>query len=264
MRYSFSPITNNNWNQATPAHIVADSRYGIDDRSDGKFAKWWPYYQAVWAPFRLASSADEAKLTAGVKVYFAIKDISQVNGNGASPVLDCGVGNWGTCGRDYASHGDTFDFAGDKPVLNLIKRIDFIIPGAEASGQVVGNQTPIAVAGDDQVITLPSGVSSESVTLDGSASYDIDSGDTLSYQWYEGTQLLSSSSQAVVSLAEGDHTITLTVTDSQGATANDALTVSVINAQTDQGSTSQDRHIPRWHIPGQHIHNESERLDNFG
>lgn len=128
LRYSFSPITNSNWSNATPAKILADSRFAIGARSDGKFAKWWPYYQSVWAPFRLANSTDEEKLTVGVRVYFAIKDISQVEGNSKNPVRNCGIGNWKTCGRDYLNQGETFDYAGDQPVLNLIKRIDFIIP----------------------------------------------------------------------------------------------------------------------------------------
>ena len=76
LRYSFSPITNENWASATPAHIQADSRYYIQDRTDGKFQLWWPYYKGVWAPFRLASSGDEALLTAGTTIYFAVKDIT--------------------------------------------------------------------------------------------------------------------------------------------------------------------------------------------
>lgn len=127
MRYSFDPITNANWSSATPVHVLADSRYHTDARSDGKFAKWWPYYQAVWAPFELATGEDTSRLTSGIKIYFAIKDISQAGGDSQTPMTGCGIGNWNTCGRDYANHGDTFDYAGDQPVLNLIKRMDYQI-----------------------------------------------------------------------------------------------------------------------------------------
>jgi hypothetical protein len=142
LRYSFSQITNSNWSQAMPVQILADSRFGIGDRSDGKFAKWWPYYQSVWAPFQLANATDEAKLTAGARIYFAIKDVSQINGNAKSPVQNCGIGNWNTCGRDYANQGSSFDYAGDQPVLNLIKRIDYIIPGGENDGNQSEREVP--------------------------------------------------------------------------------------------------------------------------
>lgn len=121
VRYSFAQITNANWNSATPVHIQADSRYGISASTGGKFKKWWPYYQAVWAPFRLAPH-DEFKLTPGTTVYFAIKDVSQENGNSQNP-----VGGDYKAGRRYADFPNTFDYAGDQAVLNLIKRIDYLI-----------------------------------------------------------------------------------------------------------------------------------------
>ncbi len=128
LRYAFEPITNATWDGATSARILPDARFAIDERSDGRFAKHWPYYQSVWAPFTLASTADLDRLTAGAVIHFAIKDISQVDGDGMQPVTDSGIGRWPIGGRDYASHGDTFDYAGDRPVLHLIKRIDFQIP----------------------------------------------------------------------------------------------------------------------------------------
>jgi len=133
LRYSFSPITNANWAEAAPVRILADARFDIDERADGKFAKWWPYYQSVWAPFTLASDEDKARLLPGTRIYFAVRDISQVDGDGSTPVTDTGVGHWATGGRDYANYGDTFDYAGDQPVLKLIKRIDYIVPGGHPS-----------------------------------------------------------------------------------------------------------------------------------
>ncbi len=124
IRYAFSPITNENWGSATPATIIADSRFSIQARTDGKFQKWWPYYQGVWAPFRL-SDTDTNSLSPGKIVYFAIKDISQVN-NTSTPT-DGINGYWGVSkgGRPYNTDTANFNFTKDGPVLPLIKRISY-------------------------------------------------------------------------------------------------------------------------------------------
>lgn len=119
MRYSFSPITNANWSTAKPVHVLPHTGFGQTDNYNGKIVKNTPYYVSVWAPFKLAD-ADQSALSVGTMVYFAIKDISQANGDGASPAVAKG-------GRDYANYPSTFDYAGDKPALKLIKRIDYRI-----------------------------------------------------------------------------------------------------------------------------------------
>ena len=134
LRYSFSPIDNANWNQAAPAHILADPRFYLTERADGKFAKHWPHYAAVWAPFTLATE-DLAQLTPGRLIFFALKDISQQNGDGPDPIDYSVSSYWSVGGRDYTNHGDTFDYAGDAAVLPLIKRIDFRMPQSTAPGQ---------------------------------------------------------------------------------------------------------------------------------
>lgn len=126
VRYSFNQITNANWELATPVKIQEDARFNILARSDGKFQKWWPYYQQVWAPFRL-QPADEKKLVSGKRIYFAIMDISQVGGDSLVPTDSLtGVSRKG--GRDYENYPDKFDFAGDQAVLKKIKRIDYLVP----------------------------------------------------------------------------------------------------------------------------------------
>jgi hypothetical protein len=130
IKYSFSQITNANFASATPCQITADSRYGVTANTSGLFAKWWPYYQAVYAPFTL-QSGDIAKLTPGTVVYFAILDVSQGTGSGGNsqtPWTSCGVGNWSTCGRAYSTESSTFDYTADSVALPYIKRISFQIP----------------------------------------------------------------------------------------------------------------------------------------
>ncbi len=136
LRYSFEPITNDDWDQATPARILADERFSIGARDDGKFAKYWPYYASVWAPFTLACEEDLDRLTPDTLIFFAVKDISQVGENGMQPVQDTGIGRWVVGGRDYSAYGDTFDYEGDQPALPLIKRIDFRVPKEPGRGSI--------------------------------------------------------------------------------------------------------------------------------
>jgi hypothetical protein len=84
------------------------------------------------------------------------------------------------------------------------------------------NQPPVANAGDDQNVTEES-----SVILDGSGSKDPD-GSIVSYRWAEGNTVLSTAkSFAKTDFAAGTHTVTLTVTDDDGATGSDEVKVTV-------------------------------------
>lgn len=136
LRYSFDPINNANWSGAAPAKILTNAFFCIHARDDGKFQKYSQYYQSVWAPFTLATPEDTARLTPGTSVYFAIKDISQIGGDGMLPVTNSGIGRHGVDGRDYVTYGTNFDYAGDAPALPLIKRIDFKIARHPAGGAI--------------------------------------------------------------------------------------------------------------------------------
>lgn len=97
----------------------------------------------------------------------------------------------------------------------------------------LGNRAPVANAGADRSTVVGS-----SVMLDGTASYDPD-GSALSYQWSNGG---SGAMQYVSFNAPGDYTFTLTVTDSEGATASDTVVVHVGWAQA----------LPQVHLRGTH------------
>jgi hypothetical protein len=95
------------------------------------------------------------------------------------------------------------------------------------------NQSPIASAGQDQTITLPTSMA----TLNGSGS-DAD-GSIASYAWSKvsgpsqgNIASPSSASTSVTGLAEGSYTFRLTVRDNDGATAFDDVVVSVNAAPT--------------------------------
>jgi Domain of unknown function (DUF4832)/Secretion system C-terminal sorting domain/PKD domain len=100
----------------------------------------------------------------------------------------------------------------------------------------VANQTPVADAGSNRTITLPT----NSTTLSGSGSTDPD-GTIAGYQWQQvsgpSTSTLSSTTAAnitVSNLQAGTYTYRLTVTDNNDATDNVTVTVTVNNAPVNQ------------------------------
>ena len=85
------------------------------------------------------------------------------------------------------------------------------------------NIPPIANAGEDQIITLPTNFA----ILDGSLSSDADG--TITYEWRLGGVILGTSSIFTsTSLTEGVYNYVLTVMDNNGATATDNVTVTVL------------------------------------
>ena len=95
----------------------------------------------------------------------------------------------------------------------------------------VTNTAPMASAGPDQEITATA--TAMNVTLDASASTDENStddakqNDIIGYEWKQGERLLSNEMNPTVSLGLGVHEITLTVTDTCGATSSDTVKITV-------------------------------------
>lgn len=89
------------------------------------------------------------------------------------------------------------------------------------------NKPPVAVAGDDQVVFDTDADGFQSVTVDGSGSFDVD-GFITSFAWFEGETLLGTSAVLTTTLpATGDHTLALVVTDDDGVSRGDPVTVRV-------------------------------------
>ena len=111
--------------------------------------------------------------------------------------------------------------------INLGGNIDKVIA---FTTQVDPNVSPTANAGADQTVTQGS-----SVTLDASSSSDSD-GNITSYSWAEASTIISTNSSFSKSdFSVGTHNITLTVTDDDGATSTDDVTITV-NATTNQAA----------------------------
>ena len=67
----------------------------------------------------------------------------------------------------------------------------------------------------------------KSVTLDGSASFDPD-GTIVKYEWSENGQVIATGVAPTIKFAVGIHTLTLTVTDDDGATSTDDVVITVL------------------------------------
>ena len=106
-----------------------------------------------------------------------------------------------------------------------------IINQIPEEGDVVGgiyNTEPIANAGSD--ITSPP---NQGIILDASLSYDAENNiGPDSYRWDEGGTLIASEKITRLELSEGDHSITLTVTDFEGESSEDTVNVKIIEKTT--------------------------------
>ncbi|NWG04500.1 MAG: putative Ig domain-containing protein [Syntrophaceae bacterium] len=89
----------------------------------------------------------------------------------------------------------------------------------------LGNLPPNANAGPDQTVKATSSAGA-SVTLNGSGSWDPD-GDPLTFNW-SGPFGTATGMNPTVILPTGNNTITLTVTDTLGATGTDTVVVTVV------------------------------------
>ncbi|WP_247237863.1 PKD domain-containing protein [Telluribacter sp. SYSU D00476] len=114
-------------------------------------------------------------------------------------------------------------------------------PETRCTGDVVTNKPPTANAGSDQTITQPA----SSITLTGSGSDP--EGSSISYQWRQQSgpsqAMLTNANTAKLTasnLVVGTYVFRLTVTDNQGGTATDDVTVRVDSAPSiaDQKVTS--------------------------
>jgi hypothetical protein len=88
------------------------------------------------------------------------------------------------------------------------------------------NAAPTANAGPDQGLTDGDNSGTEVVTLNGSLSSDSD-GTIASYVWRNGGTIVLSSATGNVVLPVGVTTLTLTVTDNEGATGQDSVQITI-------------------------------------
>jgi phospholipase/lecithinase/hemolysin len=100
------------------------------------------------------------------------------------------------------------------------------------------NEPPTADAGEDQTVTDTDLSGDEEVTLDGSGSSDSD-GTIVSYSWNDGGGEIATGVNPTVTLPIGTHTIVLTVTDDDGDTATDVVSITVNDPPTADAGEDQ-------------------------
>jgi hypothetical protein len=96
----------------------------------------------------------------------------------------------------------------------------------EITVTVPANQPPLADAGPDQVVTDTDGLGALDITLDGSGSSDPD-GSIVSYAWSASGVSIPNGVAPTASFPVGTTVVTLTVTDDDGATATDQVSITV-------------------------------------
>ena len=118
------------------------------------------------------------------------------------------------------------------------------------------NSTPVANAGDDFEEMEDDGDGFLEVRMDASASTDSD-GEIFRYQWYENEQLIAEGVDALVNLAVGEHVLDLIVTDNEGSTATDQITITVkqrvnlaLNKEVIASSEESDLHRASYAVDG--------------
>lgn len=137
--------------------------------------------------------------------------------------------------------GNTDEHIGPRP--NLLAAISSFM-----------NLAPTADAGPDQTVECASHAGTE-VTLDGSGSSD-PNGDALTYTWRENGNVIATGVSASVTLAEGLHTIVLTVDDGKGETDKDEVTITVedtvkpVIVLNGPGEIILECHVDEYNEPG--------------
>lgn len=138
-----------------------------------------------------------------------------------------GSTTWFPGGPAVYAQADFRVFASNTPSLLLFSNIlaaDQPMVLKFVSVILVTNSPPVADAGSDQLIECDGNFTP--VTLDGSASSDPDQG-TLGYDWFLGTTLLGSGPVLSTTLPFGTNLVRLVVTDNQGASSEDVVTITI-------------------------------------
>lgn len=127
---------------------------------------------------------------------------------------------FGSAGNGDGQFSGPQDVAAD-PFGNV-----FVADTGNERVQKLGNAAVpvVANAGPDQVIECAG--ENTPVTLDGTSSTG---GGTLSYTWKEGATTLGNGATLMTSLPAGSHTITLTVSSSEGGSDDDTVNINIVD-----------------------------------
>jgi PKD repeat protein len=177
-------------------------------------------------PPQASFTADPISGEAPLPVNFDASASNDPDGDSLTYSWDFGDGNSDT-GLTVSNTSNTYSDGG---TYTVVLSVDDGNGGTDTATQVITvtvNQSPVANAGVNQSVTDSDGNGAEPVTLDGSNSHDPDGGTIVSYIWSEGGSQIATGVSPSVIFAVGSHTVTLEVTDDEGASATDTMTVVV-------------------------------------
>ena len=148
--------------------------------------------------------------------------------------LQCGAGRQETIGvRPTVAGTWLLRIWPDEGDPNLGKGGSFTVDVSQGPLAATGftpaptNQPPVADAGPDQKVRVNRKTKLATFTLDGTGSFDAD-GTIASYSWMLGSTPVGTTAALTLSRPVGTYTVTLTVTDDDGATHTDQATVRVV------------------------------------
>ncbi len=192
-------------------------------------------YAFTWpAPPPDAEAGDDQTVLVGETVRF---DGSGSTGNNLTYSWDFGTDATPSTGRG-ATPTCTYSTTGEKTVtLTVTDVTGSERPQDSDEVTITVHDAPIADAGSDQTVLV-----GETVSFDGSGSSDPDGGN-LTYSWEFGADADPETAEGVMPFciysARGAKTVILTVTDDEGATASDTVTINVYNPPVADAGNNQ-------------------------
>lgn len=186
--------------------VIIYLKHNSKGNHDGQLRLWWDGVEAEW-------TVQYGSMSGNTTVCFN-------DGYSTWPSINL---TWGYQSRPDWGH-ENKSYFDDIIIASTKEEVENFL-GAGGSPEP-SNSAPSANAGDDQTLTDTDGNGSELVNIDGTGSYDED-GSISSYQWKEGSTVLSTEPKPQLNLGVGIHTITLVVTDNEGAEGSDSVTISI-------------------------------------
>ena len=160
---------------------------------------------------------------------------------------------------------DLTPFASDSVLIRFRSYVsrsseDANVDNVRITGTLPSNQAPIADAGEDQTLHDAGGNGDEFVVLSGTGS-DAD-GEIVSYEWKLGDTVIGTTASITPTLPVGTNTLTLTVTDNEGASTSDTVEVTInevavkpvkvfiMAGQSNLTGTADANNLdPSWNVP---------------
>jgi hypothetical protein len=179
-----------------------------------------------------------------VTVDFSTADGSAVGGSDYGSTIGTIVFNPGVTERTILI--PTFDDSQLEPTenftVNLSNSVGATIADAQGLAQIfdneVSNAPPVVDAGADMIVSDDDGTGSETVMLLGTAS-DPD-GTVVAYEWSDGLTVLGTSAALTTLLPIGQHTLTFSATDNDGAISSDSIVITVLANQGPSANAGND------------------------